>query len=183
MVRLVFRHARGVGRPRPEGRAAPPPAQRQGDLPARAARPGLVARRPADAALRRGHGMGAGLAQEGRLQHAPQAHQGRARPVLLPLRPPRNPHLAGHALGLQPGLAEPARGRRRADPALHQPRAARARAAADDRPALQPPEHRHVGDPQRGLGPVRDPRARPLGAGASTPAAGSTPPRAGSTRT
>src|SRR3546814_16138082 len=43
------------------------------------------------------------LPQEGGIQHAAQAHQGRARALLLRCRPSRDADLAGHALGRRRG--------------------------------------------------------------------------------
>jgi hypothetical protein len=65
------------------------------DLPLGHPRPGLVAGRTAHAAVRRGDALGHRVPEGGGLQHDPQAHQGRAAPLLLPLRPPRHDDLAG----------------------------------------------------------------------------------------
>ena len=96
--RFVHRHAQDRNQAR-QGRHPPHDAQRQTALPLRPARPGLVARRTfhrtdrRSAAVRHSEDQGAGL------QHDPQAREGRAGALVLPLRPRRHSRMAGHALG------------------------------------------------------------------------------------
>ncbi len=73
----LLRHAQDQRREGRPGRHAAD-AQQQAGVPDRAARSGLVAGRAAHAAVRRGDEVRPRSAQEARLEHAPQAHQGRA---------------------------------------------------------------------------------------------------------
>jgi hypothetical protein len=132
-------HRRGEGERRPAHRP-----QRHARVHDGHPRPGLLARRAAHRAQRRGPRPRSAGAQAARLQRRAQAHQGRTGPLVLLGRPARAAGVAGHAG--DDGRGEPGRGR---------PRRVRARAEGDDRRALQQPVRRHVGHLQRGLGPVR----------------------------
>lgn len=66
--------------------------------PDRHPRPGLLARRPLHSAHRRRSRLRPAETQGPRLQHGAQAHQGRARPLVLPRRPARTAGVAGHPL-------------------------------------------------------------------------------------
>ena len=148
-------------------RRAPPVSQRQAVFSQRPARSGLLAGRALHRAERRRARLRHPAGQGHGLQHAAQAHQGRARPLVLSLRPAGHARLAGHALRrqtLRPAhRLHPARDglapRRQLVSPLrpHERDGAQGvfeRAARHGHHALQPPVHRRVGAVQRGLGPV-----------------------------
>ena len=80
-----------------QGGLPAPGAQRPGVLPVRSARPGLVARRTLHGPDRRGARVRHHKDQRFRVQHDPQAREGRTRTLVLALRPAGHPRLAGHA--------------------------------------------------------------------------------------
>ena len=125
----------------------------------RPARPGLLARRPLHRPDRRGPQVRHRDDQEARLQHDPQARQGRAGALVLLVRQARPARLAGHAQrrprASAPGQAARSSARRNRPSSYER----ELKAMIDAR--RQPPVHRHVGAVQRGLGPVRHrPRRR-----------------------
>jgi hypothetical protein len=151
--------------------------QQQAALPVRPARPGLVAGRPLHRADRRGPAVRHRDDQEARLQHGPQARQGRAGPLVLLVRQARPARLAGHAQ--RRPLHRRAAIRTSSAPGIGE--AVRDRTQGHDRRLLQPSEHRHVGAVQRGLGPVRHGAHHRPGQEATTRRGWSTAPAAGPT--
>ena len=123
-------------------------------LPGRPARSGLLARRPLHRADRRGAEVRHRDHEEARLQHDPQAREGRAGPLVLLVRQARAARLAGHAE------------HRRCAADAHRPSRPQQFERELQRADRRPPQssvHRHVGAVQRRLGPVRHAAHRRMG--------------------
>ena len=141
----------------------------------RRARPGVLARRTAHPAQRRGDGPRHRDDEVARLHDAAQARQARAAALVCALRPPRHARLAGrrqrrgalpradhHPPGAAPGVdpRPPARALRAAG--RRRSRGVPPGAARDRGAAAQHRVGRGVDSLQRGLGPVRRQRDRAL---------------------
>ena len=159
-------HAQILDPARQERHRSPGP-QQQAAVPVRSARSGLVARRPLHGPDRRGARIRRHQDQGAGLQHDPQAREGRARPLVLPLRQGRHDRMAGHAQR-RPGsaVADAQLLHRRGAPPLGRiggllPQGVE----GDHRLPLLVPVDRRLGSVQRGMGTVQGPRDRRMDQG------------------